>query len=65
MEENSYFSILELGKHGDLDHFVNKLLKSKILSETCINYLAKQILEALEYIHYRCKIIHMDIKAIY
>ena len=62
MDENSYFSVLELGKHGDLDHFVNKLLKRKILSETCINYLAKQILDALEYIHYRCKIIHMDIK---
>ena len=62
MDENSYFSVLELGKHGDLDHFVNKLLKRKILSETCINYLAKQILDALEYIHYRCKIVHMDIK---
>ena len=62
MDENSYFSVLELGKYGDLDHFVNKLLKRKILSETCINYLAKQILDTLSYIHYRCKIIHMDIK---
>lgn len=61
MNETSYFSVLELGKHGDLDYFVNKLLKRKILSETCINYLAKQILDALQYIH-RCKIIHMDIK---
>ena len=62
MDENSYFSVLELGKHGDLDYFLNKLLKRKILSETCINYFAKQILDALSYIHYRCKIIHMDIK---
>ena len=62
MDENSYFSVLELGKYGDLDYFLNKLLKRKILSETCINYLAKQILDALSYIHYRCKIIHMDIK---
>ena len=61
MDENSYFSVLELGKHGDLDNFVTNLLKRKILSETCINYFAKQILEALDYIH-RCKIIHMDIK---
>ena len=61
MDENSYFSVLELGKHGDLDNFVTNLLKRKILSETCINYFAKQILDCLEYIH-RCKIVHMDIK---
>ena len=26
MDENSYFSVLELGKHGDLDNFVTNLL---------------------------------------
>ena len=61
MDENSYFSVLELGKYGDLDYFSSKLLKRTKLSETCINYLSKPILESLEYIH-RCKIIHMDIK---
>ena len=61
MNEFSHFSVLELGKHGDIDNFQKVLLKRKILSETAICYFAKQILDALEYIH-RCKIIHMDIK---
>jgi serine/threonine protein kinase len=37
------------------------LLKRKVLSETILCYFAKQILEALEYMH-KCKIIHNDIK---
>ena len=61
MGSDSYFSVLEYGQYGDLDNFRNKLLKRKILSETCINFFAKPILESLQYIH-RCKIIHMDIK---
>ena len=61
MNEFSYFSVLELGKHGDIDNFQKVLLKRKILSETTICYFAKQILDALDFIH-RCKIIHMDIK---
>ena len=61
MNELSYFLVLELGKHGDLDNFQKVLLKRKILSETAICFFAKQILEALAFIH-RCKIIHMDIK---
>ena len=61
MGEDSYFSVLEFGQYGDLDNFQNKLLKRKTLSETCINFFAKPILESLQYIH-KCKIIHMDIK---
>ena len=61
MGEDSYYSVLEFGQYGDLDNFQNKLLKRKTLSETCINFFAKPILESLLYIH-RCKIIHMDIK---
>ena len=61
MDDYSNFCVLELGKHGDLENFQKKLLKRKVLSETMICYFAKQILEALQYIH-RCKIIHMDIK---
>ena len=61
MSNNSNFSILELAKNGDLHHFEKILLKRKVLSESTICYFAKQILDALEYMH-KCKIIHMDIK---
>lgn len=55
------YLVFELGSNGDLVNFQKKLLKRKVLSETIICYFAKQILEALEYLH-KCKIIHMDIK---
>ena len=61
MDDYSNFCVLELGKHGDLENFQKKLLKRKVLSETIVCYFAKQILEALSYIH-KCKIIHMDVK---
>jgi 3-phosphoinositide dependent protein kinase-1 len=61
MNDYSNFCVLELGKNGDLSYFQKKLLKRKILSPTIICYFAKQILEALNYIH-KCKVIHMDIK---
>ena len=61
MKEFSNFCVLELGKHGDIENFQKNLLKRKVLSETITCYFAKQILEALDYIH-KCKIIHMDIK---
>ena len=54
-------AILELAKYGDLEHFQNKILKRKYLPETLICYLAKQILESLDYVH-RIKILHSDIK---
>ena len=61
IDKYSYFSVSELGKYGDLDNFSKNLLKRNTLSETCINYFAKLILDGIEFIH-RCKIIHMDIK---
>ena len=61
IKENDNFSVLELGKNGDLETFQKTLLKRKILSETTICYFTKQILESLDYIH-KCKIIHMDLK---
>jgi serine/threonine protein kinase len=61
MKDGSFFSVLEYGKHRDIDYFLNNLLKKRTLSETIILYLTKQILDGLEYLH-RCKIIHMDIK---
>ena len=44
-----------------MEHFLKDLLKRSVLSETALNYFAKQILDGLQYIH-RCKIAHMDIK---
>ena len=61
INEDSYFSTLELGVNGDLNILLKKVLKRNVLSETCINYFAKPILESLQYIH-RCKIFHLDIK---
>lgn len=60
--ENCNFSVLEYGKNGDLENFMRHLLKRMIISETAVNYFGKQILEGLEYLHKRCKIVHMDIK---
>ena len=56
------FCVLEYGKNGDLEYFIRHLLKRLIISETSVNYFAKQILEGLEYLHKKCKIVHMDIK---
>ena len=60
--ENCNFCVLEYGKNGDLENFMRHLLKRMIISETAVNYFGKQILEGLEYLHKRCKIVHMDIK---
>ena len=61
-DENCNFCVLEYGKNGDLENFMRHLLKRMIISETAVNYFGKQILEGLEYLHKRCKIVHMDIK---
>ena len=61
LNDIDYFSVSEFGKYGNLDNFLRKFLKKNILSETFINYLAKQILEALNYMHKK-KLYHMDIK---
>jgi serine/threonine protein kinase len=62
INEEYYLTILEYGKNGDLEYFIRHLLKRIILSETAVNYFAKQILDGLYYLHKKCKIVHMDIK---
>ena len=59
--ENSFFSVSEFGKFGNLDNFLHKFLKKNFLSETFVNYLSKPILEAINYMHKK-KIYHLDIK---
>ena len=62
MNDDFYFCVLEYGKNGDLEYFIRHLLKRVIISETAVNYFGKQILDGLEYLHRKCKIVHMDIK---
>ena len=61
MNDDNYFSVSEFGEHGNLNDFIHKFLKKNFVSETFVNYLAKQILEALNYMH-RKKLYHMDLK---
>jgi serine/threonine protein kinase len=53
---------MEYVKYGDLENFKKNILKRCSLSETFVLFIAGGIIDALEYLHYRQKIIHMDIK---
>ena len=61
--EDKYYLICELCNGGSLHHCVNKYLKMyrKPFSEEIVQYLMKQIIEALQYLHSH-KIIHRDLK---
>ena len=60
-KEQIKYSVLELVKYGDIEHFLKKLLKRAVLAETFLAYAGKQILDGLNYLH-RTKTIHLDIK---
>jgi serine/threonine protein kinase len=60
--DNSSCIAMEFTKYGDIENFKRKILKRSSLSETLVLYIAGGIIEALYYIHSKCKIIHMDIK---
>ena len=60
--QNSSCIAMEFTKYGDIENFKRKILKRSSLSETLVLYIAGGIIEALYYIHSKCKIIHMDIK---
>ena len=61
INDSAFFSVSELGKFGNIDNFLRNFLKRFYLSETFINYLAKPLLEALNYMHNK-KLYHMDVK---
>ena len=61
INDNSFFSVSELGKFGNIDNFMRNFLKRSYLSETFVNYLAKPLLEALRYMHLK-KLYHLDVK---
>ena len=53
---------MEFDKYGDIENFKRKILKRSSLSESLVLYIAGGIIEAVNYIHTKKKIIHMDIK---
>ena len=61
--EDKYYLVCELCNGGSLHNCVNKYLKMyrKPFSEEIVQYLMKQIIEALKYLHSH-KIIHRDLK---
>ena len=61
--EENYYLVCELCNGGSLHHCVNKYLKMyrKPFSEEIVQFLMKQILEALKYLH-GLHIIHRDLK---
>jgi len=61
--EENYYLVCELCNGGSLHHCVNKYLKlyRKPFSEEIVQYLMKQIIDALQYLHNN-KIIHRDLK---
>ena len=53
--------VMEYFKYGDIENFKNKIVQKPILSESFLNYLSINILNALDYIN-KNRVIHMDIK---
>ena len=62
INEQNFFSISEFSVFGDLSYYVNKILKRKVISEAFINFLAKQILEGINYEHINQKILYLNMK---
>ena len=61
--EENYYLVCELCNGGSLNHCVNKYLKRyrKPFSEEIVQYLMKQIIDAIKYLHNH-HIIHRDLK---
>ena len=59
--ENVDCIVMEYAKYGNIRDFQMQVLRSKILSQSFLCYLAYQILKALKHCHI-CKIAHLDLK---
>ncbi|MBQ7408965.1 MAG: protein kinase family protein, partial [Alphaproteobacteria bacterium] len=59
--ENVDCIVMEYAKYGNIRDFQIQVLRSKILSESFLCYLAYQILKAVKHCHI-CKIAHLDLK---
>ena len=53
--------VMEYYRYGDLESFKRYTLKCSSLSESLLLYIAGGVIEALNYIHIKNNIIHMDI----
>lgn len=61
IKENSCIA-MDYCQYGDLENFKKKILKRNDISQTLLCYILGGLCEAVHYIHYHHKIIHMDIK---
>jgi serine/threonine protein kinase len=59
--ENVDCIMMEYARYGNIRDFQREVLRSNILSESLLCYLAYQILKALKHCHI-CKIAHLDLK---
>lgn len=59
--ENVDCFMMEYAKYGNIRDFQRLVLRSNVLSESLLCYLAYQTLKALKYCHI-CKIAHLDLK---
>ena len=59
--KESCLMILDEARYGNVRNFQRKILNRPVFSESMINYICYQVLNALQYCH-RCKIAHMDLK---
>ena len=52
---------MECGAYDHLIDFQNKFLKERLFSESHLNFIVYQVLQALNYCH-KCHVLHLDLK---
>ena len=61
IEQNSDYVLMEHGTYGNLIDFQHKFLKNNYFTESLLNFIVYQILQALNYCH-KCHVLHLDLK---